>query len=412
MIDPPPVNPQAAAHILSAIRATPAMARYSTTLAVAALVYDAADLAWLAALLQSRLAGRLSERIGRRISRPFTAGAVFWVAYRVVSWLLFLPFFLWFSYQIPHRYGLSTQSLNGWFRDDIAGWLVTTAAGAALAGLVLVVIKRAPRRWPYLLAVIMAPLIAAAIFLAPLAIDPLFNAFKPLPKSSPLRPGIERLAIKAGIPHAQIFVVDKSRQTRQTNAYVTGLGSSERIVIWDTIIRKTSPRELDAVLAHEMGHYVERHVEIGFVVSSISLFVLFPLVRRFSEGLLKRFGGRWGIATLHEPAALLVIVLVVDVTLLVSSPISEGASRYIEHRADAFGLALSGDRIGMAEAFVALSRDNLADPNPPLWIQLLESHPSLSERVRYALYGRPSRLWPIPPQLPASPSRSVGYHSQ
>jgi Zn-dependent protease with chaperone function len=379
------------------------MTRYSNTTALLAIGTDLAGIFWLWLVLQSGLSGRMSawsQRLGRKL---FISGALFWIAYHAASWLVFLPLSIYSDYRLPHQYGLSTQSLGAWFRDDIVSWLIDASIGAVAAGSLLWLIRRSPGAWPYWSAGLLVPVIAFGIFATPLVVDPLYNKFTPLAMNDPLRPGIERLASRAGIPNAQIFVVDKSRQTNETNAYVTGLGASARIVIWDTLIRKTTPAELDAVLAHEMGHYVEHHVVVGFWLTSASLFLILPLVRWISLALLRGVGRRWGAPSLHDPAALPVILLVVSLIAIATDPITQGVSRYIEHRADAFGLALNGDRAGMAEAFIELSRDNLATPYPPAWIRVLDSHPPLGERVRFALYGKPSQLWPVPPQIPHSP---------
>jgi len=404
MIDPAPVTVHQAAQVLASIPVTPAMTRYSMTIALLAIVSELAGLVWLWLVLEtgvSRRIGRWSQEAGRKL---FVSAALFWIAYHVLTWLVFLPLSIYEGYHLPHQYDLSSESLGVWFHDRIVSLLVDTSVGAVLAGSMLWILRRSPKAWPFWLAALLVPVIAFGIFATPLVIDPLYNKFTVLGASDPLRPGIEHLATRAGIGRAQIFVVDKSRQTNETNAYVTGLGSSARIVIWDTLIARTTPAELNAIVAHEIGHYVEHHVVIGFWLTSASLFLILPLVRWSCLALLRRFGRRWGAQTLHDPASIPVILLVVSLIGIVTTPISQGASRFIEHRADAFGLALNGDRIGMANAFVALSRDNLSTPYPPAWIQVLESHPPLGERIRFALYGKPSELWPVPPELPRDTS--------
>ncbi|MDR3710249.1 MAG: M48 family metallopeptidase [Capsulimonadaceae bacterium] len=399
-MDPPLAAPAEAARILASIHSTPSMTRYTLTMAAVSMVAEMLGLALAWALLASGL----SRRIGRWATtcgrKTFVAGALFWIVYRGIRWLVFFPLALYANYRMPHLYGLSNQPLLAWFGDRLKGLLTDAAIGAVVAGAFLWSVRRWPVRWPLVFAAIATVLSAFLVFVTPIAIDPMFNKFTPLPLTSPLRPGIESLARRAGIPDATIFVVDKSRQTNETNAYVTGLGSTKRIVIWDTLIRKAPQDQLDAIVAHEIGHYVERHVLIGFVVMSAAFFLVLPLIRFLSLALLARWGERWGASVLHDPTAIPAVLLVVSVLGIAAAPINAAASRMIEHRADSFGLALCRDRTAMARAFIGLSRDNLSLPDPPAWIALLEDHPTLRSRAEYALYGKPSQLWPIPPMLP------------
>ena len=224
------------------------------------------------------------------------------------------------------------------------------AVGAPIAAALLLLIRRMPQRWPLIAAAAMIPVIAIGIFATPLIVDPLFNKFTPMAQSDPLYARIESLAKRAGIGDAQVYVVDKSKQTNETNAYVTGLGSSTRIVIWDTLTRRMPPPQVGAVLGHEMGHYAEHHVVIGFIVSVVALLVVLPLTRAIALGLLARWGNKWGIVSLDQPSAMVVIVVSINLIAFIATPFASAGSRYIEHRADAFGLALTGDRVTFAKS--------------------------------------------------------------
>ncbi|HEY3329425.1 MAG TPA: M48 family metallopeptidase [Capsulimonadaceae bacterium] len=397
MIDPPLLTPEHEAQIRALVHVTPAMLRYSGTMAALSVLFDVIGIALPLAVLATGMAAKIDVWTSRRTRLIAIRAALWWTAFRALRFVLLFPLAWYASYVLPHRYGLSAQSVAAWFGDTGKGWAVNTLIGALVAALVVTLIHRAPRRWPMWLATLSVPLIAASIFAAPLLIDPLFNKFTPLPAASPLHAPIEALARRAGIGDAEIFVVDKSRQTNATNAYVTGLGSSSRIVIWDTLIAKMTPDEVQAVVAHEIGHYAERHVPIGFALAVAALFVALPLVRLASLALLGRYGAHWGITDLAQPAAIPVLLVAASLLGLVVAPISAAGSRYIEHRADAYGLALTGNRAAAACCYIALSRENLSDPYPPLWLRLLLDHPPLAERIDYALRGRPNELWPVPP---------------
>ena len=396
MTDPPPIPAGEAARILASIHVTPAMTRYTLTMAGASIVVELLGLAWCWIVLASGLSRWIAAKAAGRARPLFASGALYWTGYRAIRWLLFFPASWYLGYRMPHLYGLSHQGAGLWLWDNIKGWLIDTSIGAVVVGALLVFVRRWPSRWPFVFAAFASAVTAFLIFISPVLIDKAFNKFTPLPMSSPLRPGIERLAARAGIPDAQILVADKSRQTDETNAYVTGLGATRRIVLWDTLIRKMPPEQIDAVLAHEMGHYVEHHVTIGFWLTTVAFFVLLPLVRWMAEAMIAREGGRWGMATIHEPAAIPALLLSIGLIELIGSPISAAASRVIEHRADAYGLTLCQDRVSMARSFIALSRDNLSLPSPPTWLALLEDHPPLADRARFALYGKPSEEWPRP----------------
>jgi Zn-dependent protease with chaperone function len=390
---PPATSAQAAA-VYALLHITPRMIHYSRlmdALSIAGAFYELLIL-WLA--LGTGFSAWLRDTVSRWTRRPFLIAAYFWVLLGLFFLVLNLPFDLYAGFYLPHAYGLSHESILGWFSDFFKDWGVNRAIGVVVVAFLLWLIKKTPKRWPYWFAAALTPLVAFGIFLAPLIFDPLFNKFTPLPASNPLYAPLHQLANKAGIPKAEIFVVDKSKQTDELNAYVTGIGASARIVIWDTLFKKMPPDQIEAVVGHEMGHYVEHHIWIGFGLAVIGLFVSIPIAAWFAGWLLARFGERWRVKSLADPAALPVLVLAATFLGYLAGPIENAISREIEHRADAFGLGLTKNRPAMARAFITLSQDDLDDPNPPAWVKFwLEDHPPLGERIRYALYGQPDQ-WP------------------
>jgi len=393
----PPASQAQIDAVHAMVHVTPSMVRYDNAQIAASLCFPFIELAVLVVISQSGLAGRfgiaLLNRVGQRL---FIAGILFWIALHVVTTVVAFPLHYYSGFVLPHRFGLSTEHLDSWLADYAKGWAIDTVIGALIASSVLLLIRRAPSRWPFVAAALLIPVVAAGIFAEPLIVDPLFNKFTPMAHSDPLYPRIESLARKAGIGDAVVFVVDKSKQTNETNAYVTGIGSTKRIVIWDTLIKRMTPKQVTAVVGHEMGHYAEHHIVFGFIATVAALFLVLPLTRAFAMGLFTRWGKRWRIDSLHEPGALAVILLVFNVIMLVAMPIASTASRYIEHRADAFGIAVTGDRITFATALIALSSQNLSNPYPPRWVALLMDHPPLGERIDFALTGQPRDLRPQP----------------
>ena len=363
---------------------TPQMRRYSRTRYT---LYFAGTAYGLLALWGT-LATGLSARL-RRVVQPLRFSFFQLTGYYALLTLVLLAVhapLTWYSgYYLEHAYGLSSQGLGAWAGDLAKGVGVDVATTVPILWGLFRLINKSPRRWGVWFWGALIPLIAFGIFVAPLVIDPLFNTFTPMPPG-PLKTRIESLAAKAGIPNAPVYVVDKSRQTHSTNAYVTGIGSSARIVIWDTTLQRMPEDQILAVVAHEMGHYVLKHLYWGFLMTVGGLLLVLPLAQTFAERLLARFGPRWGVAGLTDYAATPALLLTVSLFSFLLAPVTNAVSRRIEHQADAYGLAVTGNRPAMARAFVSLSEQNLSDPNPPAFIKLwLFTHPPLQERINFAL---------------------------
>ncbi len=292
----------------------------------------------------------------------------------------------WYSgYYLSHAYGLSPQSLGAWLGDLFKGVGVDLLTTIPILWGLYWLIGRSPRRWALWFWAALVPVIAFGIFAAPLVVDPVFNKFTPLPPGR-LHDRIKALAAKAGIPDAPILVADKSKQTHETNAYVTGIGSSARIVLWDTTLQRMPEDQIVAIVGHEMGHYVLKHIYWGFAMSVGGLLILLPLAKLCYEAVVRRFGTAWGINGPGDYAGVPVLLLIVSLFSFLLAPITNGVSREIEHQADDYGLSVTGNRPAMARAFVSLSEQNLSDPNPPAFIKFwLFTHPPLSERIDFAL---------------------------
>jgi STE24 endopeptidase len=299
--------------------------------------------------------------------------------------LIRLPFAWYASYHVDHSYGLSDQPLGGWFADFAKGRMVNLFENALGFTVAFAIIERFRKRWPIVLWGALLPLIAAGIFLAPLLIDPLFNKFQIMPPSAS-EARIRAVAVKSGIPNAPIYIVDKSKQTKKLNAYVTGLGTSTRIVIWDNTLEKLPIDQVEAIVGHEAGHYVLGHIVIGFSVISAALLAGLLLGGRYAESLVARLPSRWGVRSLTDTTCIPVLLLLAVVGNFLFAPIENGISRAMERQADEFGLRVTQNGPAMARTFVSLASQNLAEPEPPAFIQFwLFGHPSLRERILNAL---------------------------
>ncbi|MCW3058724.1 MAG: hypothetical protein JWQ02_545 [Capsulimonas sp.] len=364
---------------------TLAMRRYSRIRYTLYFVGTAYSLLALWALLATGLSARLRQIAERLSRRRFFTLLWYYVLFALTLWIVRLPLSFYSGYWLSHAYGLSHQSFGAWMGDVAKAHLVDVATTVPILWLVFWLMGRTPRRWPLALWLACVPLIAAGMFLSPILIDPIFNKFSPM-AASPLKAQIETLAAKAGIPNAPIFVVDKSRQTNETNAYVNGVGSSARIVLWDTTLKKMPPDQVLAIVGHEMGHYVLKHLYWGFLESIVGLLIALPLGRWLYDRWIARCGARWRLRDSRDFAAIPALFFILGVLSFVSEPIVNWQSRRVEHAADAYGLQVTGNRAAMARGFVSLSEQNLSDPNPPPFIKFwLFSHPPLQERIDFAL---------------------------
>lgn len=324
----------------------------------------------------------LAKAISRR---RFLTLLWYMVFYTLAVTVFNLPLNLGAGYWLDHHYGLSHEPLSGWLADEGKAIAMNFVIRVPVLWIVFWLMARWPRNWEFRFWLALIPLIAIGIFAQPLIFEPIFNKFTPLPRG-PLYTQIHALAVKAGIPNAPILVADMSRQTDETNAYVDGIGSSARIVLWDTTLKKMPEDQIVAIVGHEMGHYVLKHVYWGFAGAVVFLLFVLPLLRRFYDWFVERNRTRWKVDGPADFAAIPALLFAFILVSFLSDPIVNAASRVIEHQADAYGLKVTGNPIPMAQAFVALSRDNLSEPNPPPFIQFwFYNHPTLQQRVDFVL---------------------------
>ena len=342
-----------------------------------------------ALILWSGLALRLRDGV-ERVARFWPlAAALFALGYFALDWLLSLPFAYYAGFVRQHAYGMSNQSLAQWLAESAIGAGVSAAIAALFLWVPLLLMRRLPRVWWLATGALLVPFLALLIFAKPLWIDPLTDDFGPM-KNAQLESRILALAGRAGIEGARVFEVNKSADTNRVNAYVTGFGATQRIVLWDTLLAKLTPEQVLVVMGHEMGHYALRHVAIGICVYAALATLGLGLIHLGSSALLRRAGARLGLRALHDPAALPLILLVSGVVTFALMPAALAHSRRQEHEADRFALEITRDNRACAEAFVALQASNLGYPRPDAWVRWLRgSHPALGARVDFCNAYRP-----------------------
>ncbi len=292
------------------------------------------------------------------------------------------------------RYGLSVQGWASWSADWGKQEILTLILGTILVAILYAIIRKSLRRWWVCFWLVTLPIAAFLIFLQPLVVDPLFHKFEPLQqKDAALTAQLEKMARHAGvnIPPSRMYWMEASDKSAELNAYVTGLGSSKRIVVWDTTIAKMTTPQIVFVAGHEMGHYVLHHVPKGAAILAGGSFVGFFLVYACAGWMLRRWGEGWHIRGVDDWASLPALLLLLGILSFIGEPIANAVSRHFEHQADQFGLEVthgltpdSGEIA--AQSFETIGIVDLADPRPSeIQIILTYDHPSLPERIHFAL---------------------------
>jgi len=370
---------------------TPENRSYSGTRTVLALFSPLYDLLIALVILFSGLAAALrniAHGLGRRL---YVRVLVFLALYTLADFVLGFPLACYRGYALEHQYGLSTQSLLAWLGEQGKDAAVTVFTFGLLPILWLAwrAIQRWPRDWWLPVAAGTLPLILAGALLQPLVIDPLYNRFTPL-RDQQLKERILELAARAEIPGRDVYEVNKSAQTLKFNAYVSGFGPSQRIVLWDTMLQGMEEDEILFVMGHEMGHYRLGHIWKGIGLVSLMSFLFFFLVSRLAGWAVARFGAHWGFEDPGDVAAMPLLAALVTLLALVAQPAVNGFSRAIEHEADVFAVEVTRDNDAGARAFLKLGSQNRSNPEPSAFVKLfLYTHPPLVERTRFALDYRP-----------------------
>jgi len=346
----------------------------------------------LAGILATRVAPRLRNLAEaasrRRILQAYIFAPLLFLVMDVAS----LPVDL-YQHHLSLEFDQSIQGWPSWFWDWTKGELI----GYLLAGVVVWILygamRRSPRRRWFYFGLATVPIAVFLMFVAPVLIDPLFFRFEPLARTQPaLVAEIGKVVARGGleIPPGRMFEMRASEKLKSLNAYVTGIGASKRVVVWDTTIQKMSTGETLFVFGHEMGHYVLGHVWMGIGATCAMILAALFLGYHAMRRALGRWGGRWGIRGVEDWASLPLMLAVAAVLGFLSEPATNAFGRMLEHNADIYGLEVIHGIVpdsaqAAASSFQILGEVGLSDPDPSPFIEFwLYDHPSVSDRVRFA----------------------------
>jgi len=328
--------------------------------------------------------------IAERASRfRFTQAFVFTPLFAITFSLLLLPLDL-FSETLLKHFGISVQTWSSWTGDWFKSLLLTVIIGSFLAWLLFLVIRKSPHRWWFYFWLVFVPIALFIFFVQPLIIDPMFSKFEPLSAKAPdLIPQLERITLRGGmpIPPDRMFWMLASDKTIYTNAYVTGIGATKRVVIWDTSITKETTGGILTMFGHELGHYVLNHVWKGLVFACAMALALFYLGYRTIGRLLIRYGSSWSVRGVDDWAALPALILLVTFFGFTANAIGNTYSRYQENQADIYSLEVTHDIVAdagqeCAASFQMFGEQVFVDPDPnPVNVFLFFDHPTVKDRV-------------------------------
>jgi len=308
---------------------------------------------------------------------------VYLLLFSLLLFVVELPLSYYVGFAREHAYGLSTQRFSKWTGDQLKGLGVGLMVGALVLWVPYWLLAHSPRHWWLWTGALSLPFFALTMLIAPLWIAPLFNKFTPM-QDKELEAQVLSLAGRAGVEGARVFQVNKSVDTAKVNAYVTGIGSTKRIVLWDTLMARLSPRQTLFVVGHELGHYVLGHVWTSVLLSSVLVLLGLFGAHLSADWVLAHLGARMGFHQLADVASLPLLMLLLSLFTSAITPAALALSRYHEHEADRFGLDLTHDNHAAATAFVALQQQNLAVPRPGLLFKIFRaSHPPIGERVDF-----------------------------
>jgi Zn-dependent protease with chaperone function len=303
--------------------------------------------------------------------RPVLAGAAVAAGLSVAVTLATLPVSL-IARQRAKDVGLVTQNWVGYAGDVVKGTAIQAVIVGIGGALLVFGIRRFGRRWWIPATVLVIAFGVISTYATPIVIDPLFNRFDRL--GGPLRAEVLQLADKADVKVGQVYEMDASRRTTAANAYVNGIGSTKRVVIYDTLLKDFPPRAVRGVVAHELGHVHYHDVPHGLLYLVI--------VAPFGMLAVARLAERMDRGGSPVPAVALSIALIVPAMTMISNQLSRG----VEARADRFSMQLTHDPDGLIEFQRKITQQNVGDPDPPGWVSfLLGTHPTAVQRIGQAL---------------------------
>ena len=343
----------------------------------------------------------LAERITR--FRPLQT-AVYWTSFAVALEVHSFPLFVYRDHLREHAYGLSNLSFGGWLGEELKGLAVFIVLGSLAMIALYAVVRRLTRTWWVWAAVVSIAFVAFGSVIAPVLIVPLFNHPTRLQDQRVVAP-ILSLARANGIATGEVWEIDASKQSKRVSANVSGLLGTERITLNDNLLNRSSLPEIEAVMGHEMGHYVLNHVYKGLMELGLVFVAGFAVIAWLFERLRLRYQGRWRVRDVGDLAGLPLAALLFSAYLFVLTPVLNSIIRVQEYEADIFGLNASQQPDGFAQSALKLAEYRKLEPSA-LEEAIFFDHPSGRTRIFSAMRWKAEHpaSWLAATQRSAAPS--------
>jgi STE24 endopeptidase len=329
----------------------------------------------------------LSERVTR--FKPVHT-FVYWLQYLVLTSVLIFPLTVYEDYFREHKYGLATQTFGPWLGDQLKALGLGLVLGGVLVVVLFGIVRRLPRTWWIWGAAVTILFTILGMLIFPVYILPIFNKVTRLDNPKIVNPILSN-ARANGIPAQDVYTVDASRQSTRMSANVSGFANTLRITLNDNLLRRGSPEEIQAVMGHEMGHYVMNHIYKGIMFNAIEIVLLFAYLYWGLGWALQRWGERWQIRGIGDTAILPLVLLMVSIFGFVSTPIDNSAIRTQEQEADMFGLNTARQPDGFAQAAIHLGEYRKMNPGP-IEEFIFFDHPSGRNRIYAAMRWKAENL--------------------
>jgi STE24 endopeptidase len=345
-------------------------------------------LAW--ALLGLRLSARMRDFAARSSRFRWAQTALYAIQYFLLTTVVTLPWSAYEGFFREHQYGMSNQGLADWLGDQGKALVITLIFGTLAAVAIYAVIRKLPKTWWLWGSVVAIGFLVFQSAIGPTYLEPVFNKFYPLAES-PLKQRILSLARANEIPVTQVYEFDASKQTTKMSAHVSGLAGTAQISVNDNLMNRASPEEVEAVVGHEMGHYVLNHTYKSVLALGVLLVVGFALISWAFDRVARRFGARWGVRDVADVAGLPLLIALFSVYAFALTPLFNTITRTMEIEADAFGLNAARQPDGFAQAALHLSEYRKMQPGPVEEFIFFD-HPSGWNRIHRAMLWKAENL--------------------
>lgn len=345
--------------------------------------------AWL--LLASGVLARWRDALEARIKARWASNALVIAAFLFLNTLLGAPLEVYRSFYREHLYGLANQSFGPWLGEALLGSLIGLVLGTLFISILYQVLRRAPATWWVWGSVVSVGFMAVMMLIGPTYIDPLFNTYTPLREETIKQP-ILSMARASGVPTDNVYEFNASKQSNRVSANVSGIFGTAAVRLNDNLLRRTSLPEIEAVMGHELGHYVLNHIYHFLLSFGVILVLGFVVLKQVSGWALQRYGSRWQIRDLADPVGLPLLSLIFGSFMFLLTPVLNTVIRSSEAEADVFGIHASQRPDGMAEAHLKLTEYRKADPGP-IEEFFFYDHPAPRKRILMAMRWK-AEHWP------------------